>query len=223
MEIRRIVYSVVRKWWLIILLVILSGGTGYYFNVISTQTAYSADTTLYVLNRDKVEAGQALSSQDLTMSQTLLTQFSGIFYSRSVTTAAADELKAYNISPNMLGSMVSISSEKDSNLLTIRAMAPTPELAAAAANAMANEFISQIRTITKSDFIGILDAAQVPAHPIPNNGLMETFLWMLIGLIISLGIIFVIEYFDTTVRSAEDIETCLKIRVIGIIPEHDIR
>lgn len=222
MEIRRIIYALVRRWWIILLLVVLCGGTGYYLNVMCAQTLYSADTTLYFLNKDKVEAGQALSTQDLSMSQTLANQYSGIFYSRSVTSAAAKTLDNYLISEKRLASMVNISSEKDSILLTIDAVSPDPKIAAAAANAMANEFIALIGSITKSDFIGVLDEAQVPKIPIPNHGALKTLLFIFGGLVMALGIIYLLEYFDTTVRSSEDVEDHLKLRVIGIIPEHDI-
>ncbi len=223
MEIRRILYSVARKWWLMVILVLLSGGIGSYLNIFLPQPMYKADTTLYVLNQDKVLAGQALTTYDLAISQQLVTQYSGIFYSRAVTSAASKSLVNYNISQKMLASMASISSEKGSNLLTINAIAPDPELAAAAANAMANEFISKIHTLTKSDYIGILDQAQVPVRSIPNNGFLKTLLFVFGGLVIALGIIYVIEYFDKTVRSAEAVEDYLKLRVIGIIPEHGIQ
>jgi Capsular polysaccharide biosynthesis protein len=222
MEIRLILYAVARKWWLIILLAGLGGGIGYYLNVYSAHSIYSADTKLYVLNRDKVLTGQILNSQDIAMSQQLVKQYSGIFYSRSVTSAAAKELADYGLSESMIASMVELSNKEDSNLLTIKARASDPVLAAAIANAMGKEFNSLIRTLTQSDYIGILDEAQVPLQPIPNNGMMKVLIWILAGVVSALAIIYFIEYFDTTVRSAEEIEKGLGLNIIGIIPEYDI-
>ncbi|OCZ49455.1 Wzz/FepE/Etk N-terminal domain-containing protein [Dehalobacter sp. TeCB1] len=221
MDIWRIINSVLRRWWLIVILTVFLGIIGYFINIYSAQTIYSANTTMYVLNKDRVE-GQTLSSSDLYVSQSLITQYSGIFYSRAVSTAAAEELNMYHISDKMLASMVSISSEKNSNILVVTAVSPDPNLAAAAANAMSNEFILLIKDITKSDFIGIIDEAQVPAIPDNNNGLLKTLLFVFGGIVIALGIIYLLEYFDTTIRSSEIIEENLKLRVIGIIPEHDI-
>jgi capsular polysaccharide biosynthesis protein len=223
MEIRRILYAVVRKWWLIILLAGIGGGIGYYLNVFLSHPIYSADTKLYVLNLNKVQTGQILNTQDIALSQQLVKQYSGIFYSRSVTSAAAKALVDYNITERMLASMIQLSNQEDSNILTITARAPDPVLAAAVANAMGNEFNSLIRTLTKSDYIGILDEAQVPLQPIPSNGMKKALLWMLAGVVLALAIIYVIEYFDTRVRSAEEIEKVLELNVIGIIPEYDIR
>ncbi|ADY55912.1 lipopolysaccharide biosynthesis protein [Syntrophobotulus glycolicus DSM 8271] len=223
MEIRRLLYSIIHKWWLILFFVIISGGIGYYLNIFSNQPMYGADTTLFVLNREKVEAGQALSSQDLVFGQELVKQYSEIFYSRSVISETSNKLAEYNISPEMLASMVTISSQKDSNILTVHAVSFDPEVAAITANAMAEEFTAMIRDLTKSDYISILDQAQVAQYPMPNNGVQKTFIWLMAGLVIACGIIYIIEYLNTTVRSAEEIESQLSLRVIGIIPEHDIR
>lgn len=222
MQIRRILYAFARKWWLIVLLTGLGGGIGYYLNVFSAYPIYSADTVLYFMNRAKVQTGQILNTQDIAMSQQLVKQYSGIFYSRSVTSAAAMQLADYNITENTLASMVQLTNQEESNLLTITARASDPYLAAAAANAMGKEFNSQIRTITKNDYIGILDEAKVPSQPIPSKGIRNTLLWMLSGLSIALSIIYVIEYFDTKVRLAEEIENGLELKVMGIIPEYNI-
>jgi capsular polysaccharide biosynthesis protein len=223
MAISRLIYAVIRKWWMVIIIVGLSGGIGYYMNVFSSHPTYSADTTLYIINKDKVASGLALSTQDLNVSQSLVKQYSGIFYSRTVTSAAAIKLAQYHIPQEALMSMVFISSQEDSNLLTIRASGSDPIIAAAVANAMGEEFTSTIRALTKSDYVGVLDQAVPPKTPMPNNGIKKTILWAFAGLIIALGSIYCIEYLDTTVRSLEDVEDNIKIKVIGIIPEHDIR
>ncbi len=223
MEIRRILYSVARKWWLVVLLAVLGGGIGF-LSVFFTKPMYQADTTLYIINRDKVlTTGQSLNSQDIAVSQQLVRQYSDIISSRLVTSAVVRDVKNYNFTENEILSMVNISSNKDSNILTISAMWSDPTAAAAVANATGREFTTQIRQLTNSDNVGILDEALVPNYPISNNGLKKVFLGLLAGLTVAFGIIYIIEYFDTTVRSAEDIENGLKLRVIGIIPEHDIR
>lgn len=223
MKIRNIIYLAMRKWWIIVLFAILGGGIGFYQSIYSVQTLYSSDATLYALNKDKLQSGQTLSTQDLSVSQAVVRQYSGIFYSRSVTEAAAVKLEEYNVSASMLSSMVQITSQEDSTVLKVSAVAPDPELAAAAANAMAEEFIIQIRAITNSDFIGVLDRALPQEYPIQSNGIKKMILFLFGGVVIALGIIYLLLYFDTRVHSVEDIEDSLQLRVIGIIPEHDIR
>lgn len=222
MEIRRIFYSVVRKWWLVVLLTVLGGGVGFQ-SMYFAKPMYQADTTLYIMNRDKVTTGQSLNSQDIAVSQQLVRQYSEIISSRLVTSAVAKDVQKYNLTESQILSMVKIASNKDSNILTISALSSDPTVAAAVANATGREFTTQMHQLTNSNNVGILDVALVPYSPISNNGSKKVILGLLIGLTVAFGIIYIIEFFDTTVRSVEDIERGLKVRVIGIIPEHNIR
>lgn len=223
MEIRRIFYSVAHKWWLIVLLVVIGGGIGF-LNVYYTKPMYQSDTTMYIMNLDKVlTKGQSLNASDIAVSQQLVRQYYGIIYSRSVTSAVTQEVKKYNLSENAILSMVSIDSKADSNIFTISARGYDPTITAAVANATGRAFSAQIRQLSNSDNVGILDEALVPNYPVNNNGAQKILLGILTGLMVAFGIIYIIEYFDTTVRSAEDIEKGLGMCVIGIIPELNIR
>ena len=42
---------------------------------------------------------------------------------------------------------------------------------------------------------------------------------MIIGIVLSLGIVFVIFYFDTTIKSAEEVENKLGLPIYGIVPK----
>lgn len=223
MEIRRLLFAIARKWWLIVLLVLLGGGVGL-LRMFSAKPMYQADTALYIMNRDKVlMTGQSLNSQDITASQQIVQQYSDIVNSRSVISAVLNDVKNYNLTENEIKSMISIDSSKNSGILTIGAVSLDPNVAAAVANATGQEFSNEMQQLTNTNNIGVLDAAQVPKYPVPNNGSKIILLGILAGLLVAFGIIYIIEYFDTTVRSVEDIERGLKVRVIGIIPEHDIR
>lgn len=207
MDSRRILYSLARKWWLIVLLALLGGGIGFV-NVYYSNPLYQASTKLYIMNLE---------------SQQLVRQYFDIIYSRALTSEVSQELKEYNLSGNAILSMVSITSKVDSNIFIINARGSDPTIAAAVANATGRVFSTKIRQLSNSDNVGILDEALVPIYPISNNGLNIILLGLLTGLMVAFGIIYIIEYFDTTVRSVEDIEKGLNLSVIGIIPELNIR
>lgn len=219
MIIRRIFYSVVRKWWLIILLAVLGGGLGY-LSVLFIKPMYQADTKLYI----KVSTtDRSLSPQDTTVNQQIVRQYSEIISSRLMTSAVLKDVDNFDITEKQLLSMIRIYSKQDSNILTITARGSDPTVVAAVANAAGREFTTHMRQLTNSDNVGILDEALVPNYQISNNKSQSIILGLVAGLMVAFGIICVIDYFDTTVRSAEDIEEGLKVRVIGIIPKHNIR
>lgn len=216
MEIRRILSTVVRKWRVVVLLAVLGGGLSF-LSVYFAKPIYQADTKLYIMT------GKTMDLQDFTVSQYLVQQYTQIISSRTVTSAILRDLKTYSITEKGLLSMIHIVTIKDSNIVTISATNPDPATAAAIANATGREFTAQLSQITNTINVGILDDALVPNYPVSNQVTMKVLLGLLAGLMVAFGIIFVIEYFDTTIRSVEDIVNGLNVRVIGIIPEHDIR
>jgi capsular polysaccharide biosynthesis protein len=51
------------------------------------------------------------------------------------------------------------------------------------------------------------------------NFLKELIIYLLLGAVLSVGIVFVIFYFDTTIKSAEEVENKLGLPVLGIVPK----
>ena len=62
--------------------------------------------------------------------------------------------------------------------------------------------------------INIVDTAQPPLNPIKPRILMNIAVAFILGLLIAVGLAFVIEYFDDTVKSADDVERYLGLTVL---------
>ena len=65
--------------------------------------------------------------------------------------------------------------------------------------------------------IVVVEPAQIPTIPVRPRTLQNTLLGTVVGLLLSMGIIFLIEYLDDRVRSPEQIDKLLKLPVVGLI------
>lgn len=65
--------------------------------------------------------------------------------------------------------------------------------------------------------IVVVEKAQTPALPVRPRTLQNTLLGAVVGLLLVMGIIFLIEYLDDRVRSPEQIDKVLKLPVVGLI------
>lgn len=65
--------------------------------------------------------------------------------------------------------------------------------------------------------IVVVEKAQTPVAPVRPRTLQNTLLGAVMGLLLSMGIIFLIEYLDDRVRSPEQIDKVLKLPVVGLI------
>jgi succinoglycan biosynthesis transport protein ExoP len=65
--------------------------------------------------------------------------------------------------------------------------------------------------------IAVVEQAQTPELPVRPRTLQNTLLGAVAGLLLAMGIIFLIEYLDDRVRSPEQIDKVLKLPVVGLI------
>lgn len=65
--------------------------------------------------------------------------------------------------------------------------------------------------------IVVVEEAEEPKAPVRPRTLQNTLLGAVVGLLLSMGIIFLIEYLDDRVRTPEQIDKVLKLPVVGLI------
>jgi len=221
-EIKRIVQACIHGAWLIVLGAILGGIAGYYLYIYNAVTIYQAKATVFVFNQDKAVLEKPLNTGDISFSRQILTHYSGMFYSKTTIEEALQELSEYEITPERLSGMSSITIVKDSNVATVGTLSSDPDLAVDAANAMSAAFVRKINSLTRGHYASILDKAYKP-FPRSNEGAKKTLILVFAGAAVALGGIYLREYFNTTVRSVEEIEQGLGMRVLGVVPDQNIR
>jgi polysaccharide biosynthesis transport protein len=65
--------------------------------------------------------------------------------------------------------------------------------------------------------IVVVEPAMLPINPIRPRTLQNTLLGALVGLLLSIGLVFLIEYLDDRIRSPEQIDKVLRLPVVGLI------
>lgn len=224
MERNKLFHAISQKLWLFILFSVIGGGAAWFLGVYLKLPVYEAEATVYAMNRSNTASVQGgLIYQDLMAGRQFLQDYSAMIGTRKVTSRAIGELKNFTIDEDDLRNMVKINLQKDSSVMGIRIVSNNPLLAAAAANALSRAFAAQMRELTGSDIIGILDEAKTPELPVPQNTVKIILLGVLAGMAAVFAVIYLKVLFDTAIREAEDVETVLKLQVLGIIPEHGIR
>jgi capsular polysaccharide biosynthesis protein len=211
-------FNIIKKRILLVVLItlgatVLSGVLSYF---VITPT-YKSDISVII---GKIQSGSTESQpgyNDVIMYQKLVKTYSEFAKSRKVSEHA---IKALNlkIEPSQLQGMVSVAPKGDTEFLTITVKSTDPKEAMEIANQLAISLKYISNDVKKVDNVLIVDEAQQPTkqdNPNPNLNMAIAFF---IGIMGSLGIAFLLEYLDNTVKSQEDIEKLTGIPVIGIIP-----
>ncbi len=217
-------WDILRKRWLIVvalpLIAALSSGL---ISFLILKPVYQASTTLIVgkkASESLQAAGQMLDYNVLMANQQLAKTYGTIAQSRTVEQNVLKELKL-PMTVGQLNSQISINPVKSTEILEIQVTNGNPELAAKIANTMAQEFSKAVIEIKKVDSVSIVDTAVAPTSPIKPNKKLNVMIAFVVGLMASVGLVFLLEYLDNTVKTTNDVENLLGIPVLGLIPYYE--
>jgi len=213
-------WEVLRKHWVIIvvlpLIAALTSGIISFFII---KPVYQASTTL-IVGKKALESGQEaiqmLENNVLQANLQLAKTYAAIAQSRTVEQNVINSLNL-PMSIGGLDSLISINPVKTTEILEIQVTNINPELAAAIANAMAEEFSKAVIDIKKVDSVSIVDTAVTPVSPVKPNKKLNVLLAFVVGLMAAVGLAFLLEFLDNTIKTSSDVEELLGIPVLGVI------
>ena len=196
----------------VILAVIIAGVVSYLL----LTPIYQASTQILV-NQQQVETNQ-IYSQDIQTNLQLINTYNEIIKSRAILSKVIENLDL-NTSPGKLNSKITVNSAQDSQVLNIDVHDPDPHVAVDIANTTAEVFQEEIQVLMNVDNVNILSPAIQSENPSPvkPNPVLNMAIAAVIGLMISVGIAFLLEYLDTTVKTEQDIEELLGLPILGLI------
>ena len=175
---------------------------------------YTSTTTI-LLNRSSAE--ETLSSTDISLNKSLVTTYGEIIKSKRVLRQVISDL-GLDMNYSTLYRMVSVGSVTDTSIISVKVTDHDNEEAANIANSIASVFTKEIVEIYNIDNVSIIDAAEVATQTSSSSSIKIIVVGTLAGALLSLAIIFIVYYFDTTVKDETDIEKITNLPVIGIIP-----
>ncbi|OCA84596.1 YveK family protein [Bacillus sp. FJAT-27986] len=204
-----------RAWFIImitVLAVLISGVSSFFI----LTPIYQSSTQLLV-NQAKGEEA-AYNYNEVQTNLQLIETYNVIIKSSAILDKVIQELDL-NLSTNQLTDKITVASEQNSQVVNLSVTDEDPHMAAKIANTTAEIFKEEIVDIMNVDNVSILAKATVPenASPIKPQPLLNIAIAMVVGLMIGVGISFLMEYLDNTIKTEQDIERILDLPVIGVI------
>jgi capsular polysaccharide biosynthesis protein len=89
------------------------------------------------------------------------------------------------------------------------------------ANTMADCFIKEASVLYQSGTVQVMDKAVLPKSPVKPVPLKNAIIAFALGIIVSLGIVFLKVYLDTSIKNEKDVEKYINLPIIGVIPHYD--
>lgn len=186
-----------------------------YSYVIQTPK-YQSYTTIVLTKAENTEdTNSSITQTDVTMNQKLVSTYSEIVKSKTVLAQVISNLQIADLTEEQLRKSVTVSAVEDTEVIKIIVSNQNPEYAAKIANEIGKVFSEKISDMYKINNVYTLDAAEPSSTPYNIKPAKYIAIAIVAGIFISCAIIIVMGLFDTTVKSAEEIEQALKIPVIA--------
>lgn len=217
LDLKELIHIIQKRLWFIVLATVLAVGAGGVVSFFILEPEYKASTTIMVGKPSDYIEGNQLQVQDLNLNQRLARTYGEIVKSRGVSENVISQL-GLDFTSQQLKNKTSVDLIKDTEFITISVTDTDPEQAAAIANKMAEVFRVKVMDIMKVDNVQVLDDAIVPVSPIKPRPKLNMTIAGVLGMMVSIFVVFLLEYLDSTIKTPEDIEKYLDLSVIGIIP-----
>ena len=176
------------------------------------QTPMYESYTTVILSSN--ESSSAINQADININKNLVTTYAEIVKSRRVLEKVIYELDL-ELTYEELASKISVSAVNNTEIIKISVNDANAIDAKNIANVTANYFTNEIADLYKMNNVDILDEAIEAEKPYNINVLKQIIIYFMLGFILAAGILFVIFYFDRTVKSIEQVEQKIKLPILG--------
>lgn len=205
----------------IVLIVAIFTVIGLVYTMGFVTPKYTSSTTLVLAKaEDSKDTADSITTTEINLNAKLVSTYSELVKSKNVLRQVISNL-GINVNENTLRSNISVTSVKDTELIEITVTNEVPEYAAKIANETAKVFTTKVSEIYNINNIHVVDEAEVSNNPSNINHTKDVVIFAFIGIVVASAYVLILNIFDTTVKTAEEVEKHFKIPVLASIPIYD--
>ncbi|MBT2257831.1 YveK family protein [Priestia megaterium] len=213
----RELFAVLRKrLWLIVLITIIAATVSAVISFFVLTPVYESKTQILV-NQAKSDE-QLYNTQTVQTNVQLISTYNDIIKSPAILDKVIKELKL-DKSAQSLSGQIQVTNAQDSQVAQIVVQDTSAKRATEIANTTASVFKKEVPKIMNVDNVSVLSKATLgeSASPVKPQPLMNIAIAVVVGLMVGIGLSFLLEYLDNTLKTEQDIENLLELPVMGVI------
>ncbi|MNZ61567.1 Capsular polysaccharide type 8 biosynthesis protein cap8A [compost metagenome] len=215
-------FQIVRKrLWLIVSIVVLVCGVAGVYSLYIKNPVYEASTKIIVNQTPTQSAAAQLDLNQINTNIQLINTYKEIIKTPAILDIVTRDYPQFNITAEELLKKVNVSSVNNTQVMTLVVRDNSYQRAAEIVNAISLVFKDEIPNLFNVENVSILNEAKVnpliEPRPVEPNVLMNMAIAFIVSLMIGLGIAFLLEYMDDTLKTEADIEKYLGLPTIAMI------
>jgi len=212
-----------KRIWIIILVAILAFSGSYAISSFVIAPKYTSSAQLFS-KPTKINDGDTGNLNELQYAQRLVDTYLALLENRSFLTEVSAKLEddshiSYSVA--QLKDIISLSAINNTEIFEVSATTESPQDSYAIVNLMTELAPGEILRVRGTDSISIVSYAILPTAPSSPNIVLNSLIGTILGIMIAVGLIFLIEMLDTRIKSEEELVAHFQLPVLGSIPEFE--
>lgn len=204
-----------KKYLLFVIAIVSAILIGSIYGLFIQKPLYSSYTTVILAGNEST-----ITQSELTLYKNLVDTYAEIVKSRKVLDQVISELNL-DYSYETLSKKISVSSVSNTEIIKISVSDMDGVNAKNIANVTAKVFTDEVINYYNMNNVNILDEAVVAKNPYNINIIKQLIIYFMIGAVIGFGILFIIFYFDRSIKSVEQVEDKIKLPILGSVQEYN--
>lgn len=208
MELKNYWRAVKKRLWLILVCVAISTAITGYYTYSTYRPFYQASAKLIVNNTFSNEAGvEQMDTGAIQSNVRLIETYKEIIKSTAIMNKVVEQYPEVAALPDELIRLVNVYSINNTQIMVISVTGADYERSAQIVNAVSTVFRAELPQLMKINNLTLLTEAPMISDPQPFNlpATSNMVLSFIISLLFSVGIIFLLEYMDDTIKTEDDI------------------
>lgn len=217
MDLKQCFNTIVKRKYLIIIITLAATLISAIFSYFLIKPVYKADISVIIGQAQTDGAKTNQNYNDMLMYQKMVKTYGEFAKSRTVASDVIEKL-ALDKSVDQLLAMITVAPKGDTDFLTITVESKDKGEAVLIANQMAKSLKEVSKEVRQADNVQLLDEALPPKGPASPKPILNMAIAFFLGLMVSVGITFLLEYLDNTIKDEDELEELVGLPVIGNIP-----
>ena len=215
-SLQELVKVIKKRIFLIFSLAIVVAGITAAINYYLLPEIYQAQTQILVNQKNTAQEGEAWSNNQSDLQ--LIDTYNVIIKSPAILDKVIEKLNLESTS-EALAKQITVSNEINSKVVNVIVRASDSRQVVELANTTADVFKEEIPKLMSVDNINILSTAKFneDAAPIKPSKILNVAVAAVVSLLLGIGLVFLIEVLDTTIKTEDDLEEISSIPILGVI------
>ena len=213
LNINELLYSLKKRFKLIIMCVLICTLFAGVYATFKMYPIYTASIKIFAGKDEQIQGNY--SSNELDSYKTLINSYIEILKTDDFMNKVIKKGNLNMTSGQLMGGL-SFTTAQNAPILTISYTAGDPETAEKVVSTLSSEFEVGVKEIILNTYTKIIDSVKV-IEILPAK-IKVVFVGFMAGLLMGVGLVFIIDYLDDTVVKREELEKVLPIPVLAELP-----